>query len=172
MDDSVVGCGCAALMLHVISKGRALPLAWRVRHGPKGPCPADPHIALVDLVRACLPAGTSVGFLGDGEFEGTPLQKTLKEAGWGYAYRTAQRTMAPWDDATLRLDTLGACSQPGTLIELTEVKRTRDAYGPVMVLSCWAKGDQELLYGVSKMETAEEACRYSQKRFRIETFFF
>ena len=66
---------------------------------------------------------------------------------------------------------LGACSQPDTLIELTEVMRTRDAHGPVMVLSCWAKGHQELLYGVSKMETTEEACRYSQKRFRIEKFF-
>ena len=25
-----------ALMIHVVSKGRALPLAWRVRQGPKG----------------------------------------------------------------------------------------------------------------------------------------
>jgi hypothetical protein len=83
MDGSVVGCGCAALRLHVISKGRAWPWAWRVRHGPKGHCPEALHIALVDLVRACLPAGTSVVFLGDGEFDGTLLQKTLNEAGWG-----------------------------------------------------------------------------------------
>jgi hypothetical protein len=82
MDGSVVGGGCAALMLHVVYQGRALPLAWRVRHGPKGPCPEDLHIALVDLVRACLPAGTSVVFLGDGEFDGTTLQQTLTEAGW------------------------------------------------------------------------------------------
>ena len=31
MDGSVVGRGCVALMIHVIAKGRALPLAWRVR---------------------------------------------------------------------------------------------------------------------------------------------
>jgi len=48
---------------------------------------------------------------------------------------------------------------------------TRDAYGPVLVLSCWAKGYQEPLYVVSNMETAEAACRYDQKRFRIETCF-
>ena len=48
---------------------------------------------------------------------------------------------------------------------------TRDAYGPVMVLSCWAKGSQEPLYVVRNMEEAEEACRYYQKRFRIEPFF-
>src|SRR5262249_7291474 len=40
-----------------------------------------------------------------------------------------------------------------------------------MGLSCWAKGDQEPLSVVSNMATAEEACRYDQKRFRLETFF-
>jgi Transposase DDE domain len=171
MDGRVVGCGCAALMLHVIYKGRALPLAWRVRHGPKGHCPEDLHLALVELVRACLPAGTSVVLLGDGAFEGTTLQKTRNDAGWRYACRTAQSTVATWAGATFRLDTLGAWSKPGTRIEWKEVKLTRDAYGPVMVLSCWAKGYQDPLYVVSNMDTAEEACRYYQKRFRIETFF-
>jgi hypothetical protein len=171
MDGSVVGCGCVALMLHVVYKGRALPLAWRVRQGPKGHFPEDLHIALVELVRACLPEGTSVVFLGDGEFDGTTLQQTLNAAGWYYACRTAQSTVATWEGETFRLDALGACSKPGTLIELKEVKITRDAYGPVMVLSCWAKGYQEPLYVVSNMDAAEEACRYYQKRFRIETFF-
>jgi hypothetical protein len=171
MDGSVGGCGCTALMLHVVYKGRALPLAWRVRQGPKGHFPEELHIALVELVRACLPEGTQVVFLGDGEFDGTTLQATLNEAGWGYVCGTAQSTVATWEGETFRLDTLGACSKPGTLIELKEVKLTRDAYGPVMVLSCWAKGYHEPLYLVSNLATAEEACRYYQKRFRIETFF-
>jgi len=171
MDGSVVGRGCAALMIHVIYKGRALPLAWRVRQGPKGHFPEDLHIALVELMHACLPEGTQVVFLGDGEFDGTALQETLHKAGWCYACRTAQSTVATWAGVTFRLDTLGACSKPGTLIALQEGQFTRDAYGPVMVLSCWAKGYQEPLYLVSNMDAAEEACRYYQKRFRIETFF-
>jgi hypothetical protein len=171
MDGSVVGRGCVALMLHVVYKGRALPLAWRVRQGPKGHFPEELHIALVALVRACLPEGSHVVFLGDGEFDGTTLQETLNEAGWCYVCRTAQSTVATWDGETFRLDTLGACSKPGTLIALQEVQITRDAYGPVMVLSCWAKGYQEPLYLVSNMDTAEGACCYYQKRFRIETFF-
>ena len=48
---------------------------------------------------------------------------------------------------------------------------TRDAYGPVMVRSCWAKGYHEPLYLVSNMDAAEAACRYYHKLFRIETFF-
>ncbi len=171
MDGSVVGCGCVALMLHVLYKGRALPLAWRVRQGPKGHFPEEQHIALVHLIHACLPKGAQVVLLGDGEFDGTTLQETLTEAGWCYVCRTAQSTVATWEGETFRLDTLGACSKPGTLIALQGVQMTRDAYGPVRLLCCWAKGYQEPLYLVSNMDAAEEACRYYQKRFRIETFF-
>ena len=171
MDGSVVGRNCTALMIHVIYKGRALPLAWRVRQGPKGHFPEDLHIAVVELMSAVIPEGAKVVFLGDGEFDGTALQATLNEAGWSYVCRTAMSTVATWEGETFRLDTLGACSKPGTLIALKEVKFTRNAYGPVMVLSCWAKEYQEPLYLVSNMDAAEEACRYYQKRFRIETFF-
>src|SRR5919197_4863644 len=80
MDGSVVGRGCLALMLHVVYKGRALPLAWRVRQGPKGHFPEDLHIALVNLIRACLPEGTPVVLLGDGECDGTMRQQTRNEA--------------------------------------------------------------------------------------------
>src|SRR2546428_10504189 len=105
MDGSVVGRGCTALMIHVIYKGRALPLAWRARQGPKGHFPEDLHIALVALMRACLPEGTQVVFLGDGEFDGTTLQETLNEAGWFYACGTTPSTEATWEVETISLDT-------------------------------------------------------------------
>src|SRR5499433_9256 len=116
MDGSVVGHGCNALMLHVVSKGRALPLAWRVRQGPKGHFPEDLHIALVELVSGLIPEGTQVVFLGDGEFDGTRLQHTVQAAGWSYVCRTGTHRTAWWDGETFRLDTLGACSKPGTLV--------------------------------------------------------
>jgi hypothetical protein len=171
MDGSGVGRGCTALMIHVIYKGRALPLAWRVRQAPKGHCPEELHIALVDLISGLLPAGAQVVLLGDGEFDGTRLQQTLQQAGWSYACRTATSTVAMWAGETFRLDALGSCLKPGRLIELKEAHCTREAYGPIMVLCCWAKGYHEPLYLVSNMATAEEACRLYEKRFRIETFF-
>jgi Transposase DDE domain len=171
MDGSGVGRGCTALMIHVIYKGRALPLAWRVRQAPKGHFPEELHIALVELISGLIPAGTQVVLLGDGEFDGTRLQQTLQDAGWAYACRTATSTVASWEGETFRLDALGACLKPGRLIELKEVHVTREAYGPILVLCCWAKGYQEPLYLVSNMATAEEACRLYEKRFRVETFF-
>jgi Transposase DDE domain len=171
MDGSSVGRGCTALMIHVVYKGRALPLAWRVRQAPKGHFPEDLHIALVTLISELIPAGTQVVLLGDGECDGMRLQQTLQQAGWSYACRTATSTVATWAGETFRLDALGACLKPGRLIELQEVHYTREAYGPIMVLCCWAKGYHEPLYLVSNMATAEEACRWYEKRFRIETFF-
>ena len=171
LEGSVVGRGCLVLLLHGVEKGRALPLAWRVRHSPKGPCPEALHIARGELRSPLIPAGAKGGLLGDGEFDGTALQATLHEAGWAYACRTALSTTATWEGETFRLDTLGACLKPGRLIEVQNVHVTREAYGPIMVLCCWAKGYQEPLYLVSNMLTAEEACRWYEKRFRIETFF-
>ena len=170
MDGSGVGRGGTALMIHVVSKGRALPLAWRVRHAPKGHCPEDLHSAVVEVMREVLPEGAKVVFLGDGACDGTALQATRHEAGWSYACRTAMSTTAMWDGTTFRLDTLGACLKPGRLLEGKHVQGTREAYGPIMVRCCWAKGDHDPLYVVSTMATAEEACRLYEKRCRIATF--
>src|SRR5215472_13575340 len=103
MDGSVVGRGCLALMLHVVYKGRALPLAWRVRQSPKGHGPEELHIAVVELISEVLPEGAQVVFLGDGEFDGTTLQATLNQIGWAYACRTALSTVATWEGVTFRL---------------------------------------------------------------------
>jgi Transposase DDE domain len=171
IDGSCVGRGGVALMMHVVYTGRALPVAWLVRHGTKGPCPAARHIALVAQVQALIPAGASVVRLGDGECDGMDLQDTLEDAGWSYGCRTAMSMTATWQDATFRLDTRGACSKPGTLSELQEVLFTGEASGPILRICCWAKGDQEPLYLVTHLTAAEEACRLSAKRFRIATFF-
>src|SRR4029450_10229926 len=64
MDGSGVGRGCTALMIHVVYKGRALPLAWRVRHAPKGHFPADLHIAVVEVMREVLAEGGTVRLVG------------------------------------------------------------------------------------------------------------
>ena len=80
MDGSVVGRGCVALMIHVVYKGRALPLAWQVRQGKKGHFPEDLHIAMIELMSTLVPEGAKVVFLGDGEFDGTALAGHAKRA--------------------------------------------------------------------------------------------
>jgi len=116
IDGSVVGRGGVALMIHVVDKGRALPLAWVVRRGKKGHFPEARHSALMEQVQELIPPGARVVVLGDGEFDGTDLQHTLQEAGWLYVCRTGSNVTASWDGTPLRLETVGACIKPGTLV--------------------------------------------------------
>ena len=171
LDGSVVGRGCVALMLHVVYQGRALPLAWVVRRGKKGHFPEDLHIALVKHVHTCVPTDVPVVLLGDGEFDGIRLQRTLAKAGWAYVCRTGSHMTATWQDTSFRLDTLGTCLKPGRVVALSEVLFTEQAYGPIMLICCWATGYRDPLYLVTNMSSAEAACRLYAKRFRIETFF-
>jgi hypothetical protein len=171
MDGSVVGRGCVALMIHVVYQGRALPLAWQVRKGKKGHFPEDLHIALIKQVHTLIPLGASVVVLGDGEFDGTMLQDTRQEYRWSYVVRTGSHVTVRWDGERFRCATVAACIKPGTLVALTDVRVTAAAYGPVMLLCCWAKGYQEPLHLLTNLASADEACRLYAKRFRIETFF-
>ena len=171
MAGSGVGRGGGARMRHVLSQGRALPLAWRVRPCPKGPVPADLPIAWGELVLALSPAGTQGVCLGDGACDGIPRPETRNEAGWGYAGRTSTGHTATWADEPLHGNALGACLTPGRLIALKEGAWPREAYGPVRLRCCWAQGPAAPWYVVRNRSAAEEARDSEKKRFRLETFF-
>jgi hypothetical protein len=103
MEGRVVGRGCLALLCHVISKGRAVPRAGRVRHRPTGPGPEALHLAVVALRSTVSPEGAKGVVLGDGECAGTAWQDTLRAGGWSDVCWTARRTTATWEGEALRL---------------------------------------------------------------------
>lgn len=171
IDGSTVGRGCVALMVHVVYKGRALPLAWLVRQGKKGHFPESLHVALVKQVQSLLPEAAEGVLLGDGEFDGLELQQALEHAGWSYVCRTATSIKVSWQGDRFRLGMVGSCIKPGRLVVLKEVLFTAEAYGPITAICCWAKGEKAPLYLITNMACADVACRLYEKRFRIETFF-
>ncbi len=59
---------------------------------------------MVELMSTVIPEGAKVVFLGDGEFDGTALQDTLRAMGWSYVCRTAMSTTARWEGELFRLD--------------------------------------------------------------------
>jgi hypothetical protein len=158
-------------MRPVVYKGRALPLAWQVRTGKKGPFPEDRHIALVKQGHSLIPLGASVVLLGEGEFDGTALQHTLQDDHWAYVVRTGSHITVLGAGERFRCETVAACSKPGTLVGRTDVRVTAAAYGPVLRLCCWATGYKEPLHLLTHIASAEEACRLYAKRFCLATFF-
>lgn len=169
MDGSAVGRGCVTLMMSVVYRGRALPVAWLVVNGKKGHFPEACHVELVNRVREIVPTGADVVLLGDGEFDGTGLQATLADAHWHYVCRTAKNMLLYEAEEEFHFADLPL--SPGERLGIPQVQFTQDRYGPVLAIGWWAKDQKEPLYLISNFELVEEACRFYQKRFRIETFF-
>ena len=169
MDGSTVGRGCITLMISVVYKKRALPIAWLVVKGKKGHLPESLHLDLLDKVRGIVPKDSSVVFLGDGEFDGIDLQERIDSYGWEYVCRTGKNSRICDAGYWLSLEEMGV--QRGDKIGIPEVEFTLEAYGPVLVIAWWEAQYKEAIYLVTNMELVEEACYWYGKRFRIETFF-
>lgn len=169
MDGSEVGRHCLALVISLVYKGRALPLAWTVVKGSKGHFPETAHVELLAQIKAIIPPTTDVVFLGDGEFDGITLLAEIEQAGWHYACRTAHNRWVCEQESWLQLDELAF--QPGGYVCLPEVGFTQQAYGPVLVLVWWHPDYQDPLYLVSNFELGQEAIYWYRQRFKIETLF-
>jgi len=169
MDGSEVGRQCLALMVSVIYKKRALPIAWIVVKGSKGHFPEEAHVHLLAQVHQLIPEEADVIFVGDGEFDGITLQATLDGYGWHYACRTAKDIQLGGEGERFSFDEIGV--QPGECLGLPGVTFTLQDYGPVLAIAWWEKGYKEPIYLVTNLELADEACYWYRRRYRIETFF-
>lgn len=171
MDGSLVGRGCVALMVALVYKKRALPLAWKVAKGNKGHFSEQAHMALIREVAALIPTDARVVFLGDGEFDGCNLQALLDQWGWHYVCRTACNITLRWEGESFQFADMAVGMQPGGCLDVPECQFTHKRYGPVLALCWWRKDCKEPIFLVSNLASAEDACELYGKRFHIETFF-
>lgn len=171
-DASLVGRGCICLMVSLIYKKRALPLAFTVFTGKKGHLPEQAHMELVKKLHQILPYQPKrVVFLGDGEFDGIELQQTLSGFGWKYVCRTSHNVTIGIDDEDFSMDILSAMLPKGHFKKVKNCTFTRKKYGPVTAIAWWDEQHEEPIYLVTNFISASKACDYYQKRFIIETFF-
>lgn len=169
IDGSVVGRGCICLMVTLIYKKRAIPLAWQVVQGEKGHFPATLHIELLEQVKTLLPADASVVVVGDGEFDSVALQKTLADFDWDYVCRTASSTLVFYEGEWVSLAHIEILR--GDRFALQDVTFSKQELSPVTVILWWECSEDSPIYLVSNLDLAIEACSLYKKRMRIETFF-
>ena len=169
IDGSEIGRECLTLMISVIYKKRALPIAWIVVKGSKGHFPEETHIQLVEEVGHIIPAGADVIFVGDGEFDGVDLQATIDGHGWAYVCRTAKNAQLGAEGEHFAFAEIGV--QPGDCLDLPNITFTLQDYGPILAIAQWEIGYQDPIYLITNMDLAGEACYWYSKRYRIETFF-
>jgi hypothetical protein len=170
MDGSQVGRGCMVLMVGVLYKKRALPIAWIVYKGKKGHTTAQRHIQALEKVLPLLPAGVEVVLLGDAEYDTTEMIFWVQEnTSWNYVLRTSPQIYV--------LE--GQQSQPirdfplakGQLFQRCQVGFTQGAEVSLNLVGWWCSRYDEPLYLVTNLSNAYQACRYYRRRFQIETFF-
>lgn len=170
MDGSQVGRGCMTLMVGVIYKQRALPLAWIVYRGPKGHTTAQRHIEVLELVQPLLPAEATVILLGDGEYDNVDMIQWLEaHTRWHFVVRTACSSLVHFQGRVFALNSLPIT--PDKCLVLEKVLFTQARYGPLLAMVYWELDYEEPIYLLSNLADAEQSCRYYKLRYRLETLF-
>jgi hypothetical protein len=169
LDGTTAGRGCMVLMASVVYRSRAIPLLWTVVKGKKGHLPEQVHCALIRRLQELIPSDATVTLLGDGEFDGTELQTTLRAATWEYVCRTATNILIY---AAERVFTVGDLPlSRGEAVCLADVRMTAKQYGPILLIGVWDAKQKEPIYLITSLADADDAIERYRLRFRIECMF-
>jgi len=162
IDGSQTGSANTTLMLSVLNRGFAIPVAWVVKKGEKGHFPEGMHIDLLKMVAQICPTGCRIVLLGDGEFDGQGLRQWLVDNHWLFVVRTSSDRLIDFDGEVARFDSIqtthSICFIPDAL--------------PLANAVYWrGKGHSKPLFLLTNLELGYEACQYYKCRFKIETLF-
>jgi hypothetical protein len=169
LDGTSAGRGCVVLMASLVYRSRAIPLLWLVVKGKKGHLPEQLHCALIRRLREVIPAQAEVLLLGDGEFDGTELQATIRASNWHYACRTATNILIYAQDRVFTVGDLPL--RRGEAVSIADVQMTAKRYGPILLIGLWEAKHAEPLYLITSLADAEVAVERYRLRFRIECMF-
>lgn len=170
MDASQVARGCMTLMVAVVYRNRALPLAWIVYKGKKGHTTADRHIAVLQLLQEIVPPDAEVVLLGDAEYDTVEmLEWVTAHTNWFFVVRTSPRILLTEQGRTYPFSDL-LHGQHGCVV-VTDVLFTKQTFGPVMAIATWQPDYERPLYLVTNHDRLQNACTFYQLRFKVETLF-
>jgi hypothetical protein len=170
MDGSQIGRGCMVLMIGVLYKKRALPIAWIVYRGKKGHTTAQRHIQAIEKVLPLLPPESEVVLLGDAEYDTTEMLGWLREnTTWHYVLRTSPQIYVQDDQKSQPIGDYPLAK--GQVFHRHGVGFTQTAEVSLNLVGWWGSRYEEPIFLVTNLFNAYQACRYYRRRYRIETFF-
>lgn len=170
MDGSQAGRGCMVLMVGVLYRKRALPIAWLVYKGKKGHASSERHIQALEKIIPLLSEESQVVLLGDAEYDSTEMIAWIeKNTTWQYVLRTSPQIYAQTEEQSQPIRDYP--SEKGRVFYLKNVGFTQASTLTLNIISWWGSCYEEPIFLVTNMENPYVACRYYRRRFRIETFF-
>jgi hypothetical protein len=169
LDGSTVGRGCMTIMVCVVYRQRALPLAWLVYKGKKGHTTAERHIAVLNQLLPLIPAEAEVVLLGDGEYDSPDLLAWIEnETDWAFVVRSASNVLITHEGMQYPLAELAALNAQTIA---SSVLFTAQEYGPVHAIAWWDDAYEKPIYLITNLAHPEQACSYYRRRALIETMF-
>lgn len=170
MDGSQVGRGCMVLMVCVLYKKRALPVAWVVYKGKKGHTTAKRHIQALEKVLPLLPESSEVVLLGDAEYDTTEMLLWVQEnTSWHYVMRTSPQIYVQEGEKSQAIGAYPLAR--GQVFHREQVGFTQEASLILNLIGWWSSRYEDPIFLVTNLPNAYQACRYYRRRFQIETFF-
>jgi len=170
IDGSQAGRGCMVLMVGVLYKKRALPIAWLVYKGKKGHTTAQRHIQALEKVLPLLPTGVEVVLLGDAEYDTTEMIIWVQEnTTWRYVLRTSPQIYVQEGQQSQPIRDYSLAK--GQVFQRSQVGFTQTAEVSLNLVGWWSSRYEEPLYLVTNLPNGYQACKYYRRRFQIETFF-
>jgi hypothetical protein len=170
MDGSQAGRGCMVLMVGVVYKKRALPIAWLVYKGKKGHTTAKRHIEALQKVKVLLPQTAKVILLGDAEYDTSEMLLWVQEnTQWSYVLRTSPQIYVT---TKLGEQAIGDIAlERNQVLQYLNVGFTQKATLKTNLVGWWSDKYEKPIYLISNLTSKYLACRHYQRRYRIETFF-
>ena len=170
MDASQVGRGCMTLMVAVIYRNRALPLAWIVYAGKKGHASAEVHITVLKLLQTLVPPATKLVLLGDAEYDTVEMLSWVKkDTDWLFVVRTDPRILLTEMGRTYRFSDL--IREENSCVAVSDAMFTKKQFGPIMAVANWQRPHARPVYLISNHESLRDICHFYRLRFKIETMF-
>lgn len=169
LDGSTVGRGCMTIMVCVVYRQRALPLAWLVYKGKKGHTTVERHMAVLKQLLPLLPAEAEVILLGDGEYDSPDLLAWIEnQTDWAFVVRSAANVLITHHALQYPLADLAALN---TQTIASPILFTAQEYGPVHAVAWWDEAYEKPIYLITNLADPQHACPYYQRRALIETLF-
>ena len=162
IDGSQTGSVNTTLMLSVLCRGFAIPVAWTVTKGEKGRFVEEMHLDLLQMVAPICPSGCRIVLLGDGEFDGCSLLQWCDEHQWTFVVRTSFDRLIDFDGEVARFDSIQTTRSICFILGALPLANA---------VYWWEKGHPKPLFLLTNLELGYEACHYYKRRFKIETLF-
>jgi len=170
MDGSQAGRGCMVLMVGVVYKKRALPIAWLVYKGEKGHTTAKRHIEALEKVKALLPKTAKVILLGDAEYDTTEMLLWVQEkTTWSYDLRTSPQIYVTTEGGKQAIGDMALGKNQ--VVQYLNVGFTQNAALKTNLVGWWSDKYDKPIYLISNLTSKYLTCRQYRRRYRIETFF-